>query len=106
MREQNINWTGEPVESHVKASVVGSKGLTEEALQRYGTNWPGLVAMISDIRTVCPLRYLSQQGNTTIPFYLVNHTRDNEGGDKLADVSVDVEAILGLYEPRSESDRR
>ena len=108
LREQYSDWTGEPVESHVKASVVGSKGLTEEALQRYGANWPGLVAMISDIRTVCPLRYLSQQGNTTIPFYLVNHTRENSeyGGDKLADVSVDVEAILGLYQPRSESDRR
>ncbi|PSN39532.1 hypothetical protein C0J52_12388 [Blattella germanica] len=116
LRDQVTNWTGEPMESHVKASVVGSKGLTEEALQRYGKDWPGLIAMISDIRTmcirdsirtVCPLRYLSQQGNTTIPFYLVNHTRDSsERGDKLADVSVDVEAILGLYNEENESDKR
>jgi hypothetical protein len=107
--EQNYNWTGEPVKNHVKSSVVGSKNLTEEALRRYGADWPGLVAMISDIRTVCPLLYLShsQQGKA-IPFYIVNHTRNNPsfGPEKLADVSVDVEAILGLYEPQTPSQRR
>lgn len=88
---------------------MGSKNLTDEALRRYGVDWPGLVAMISDIRTVCPLLYLShsQQGKA-IPFYLVNHTRDNPsiGPEKLADVSVDVEAILGLYEPQTPSQKR
>lgn len=88
---------------------MGTKNLTGEALQRYGADWPGLVAMISDIRTVCPLLYLSQsQQGKAIPFYLVNHTRDNPGigPEKLADVSVDVEAILGLYEPQTPSQER
>jgi hypothetical protein len=93
----------------VRKSIVGKKNLTGEALQGYGADWPGLVAMISDIRTVCPLLYLSrsQQGKA-IPFYLVNHTRDNpsSGPEKLADVSVDVEAILGLYKPQTPSQER
>jgi hypothetical protein len=109
LHAQNKNWTGEPVKYHVTSSVVGSKNLTDEALRRYGADWPGLVAMISDIRTVCPLLYLShsQQGKI-IPFYIVNHTRDspNFGPEKLADVAVDVEAILGLYEPQTPSQRR
>jgi hypothetical protein len=92
----------------VRSSVAGRKNLTD-ALRRYGADWPGLVAMISDIRTVCPLLYLSRshQGKA-IPFYLVNHTRDNSniGPEKLADVSVDVEAILGLYEPQTPSEER
>jgi hypothetical protein len=109
LRRQNENWTGKAVENHVRSSVVGSKNLTDEALRRYGADWPGLVAMISDIRTVCPLLYLShsQQGKA-IPFYIVNHTRDNPsiGPEKLADVSVDVEAILGLYEPQTSTEKR
>ncbi|XP_021919379.1 neurotactin isoform X2 [Zootermopsis nevadensis] len=109
LRSQNENWTGETVVNYVRSSVVGTKNLTGEALQRYGADWPGLVAMISDIRTVCPLLYLSQsQQGKAIPFYLVNHTRDNPGigPEKLADVSVDVEAILGLYEPQTPSQER
>jgi hypothetical protein len=94
---------------HVMSSVVGSKNLTDEALRRYGADWPGLVAMISDIRTVCPLLYLSrsQQGKT-IPFYLVNHTREDPstGREEFADVAVDVEAILGLYDAQTPSERR
>jgi hypothetical protein len=91
------------------SSVVGSKGLTDDALRRYGANWPGLVAMISDIRTVCPLLDLSwSQQDRIIPFYLVNHTRENPstGSEELADVSVDVEAILGLYDVQTSSERR
>lgn len=103
------NWVEESVMKHVMSSVVGSKNLTDEALRRYGADWPGLVAMISDIRTVCPLLYLSrsQQGKT-IPFYLVNHTREDPstGREEFADVAVDVEAILGLYDAQTPSERR
>lgn len=103
------DWEAEAVKSHVMSSVVGSKDLTDEALRRYGADWPGLVAMISDIRTVCPLLYLSrsQQGKV-IPFYLVKHTRENPstGSQELADVAVDVEAILGLYDAQTSSERR
>lgn len=109
LHAQNKNWTEETVRYHVMSSVVGRKNLTDDALRRYGADWPGLVAMISDIRTVCPLLYLSQsQQGKAIPFYIVNHTRDNPsyGPEKLADVSVDVEAILGLYEPQTPSQRR
>jgi hypothetical protein len=103
------DWVAEDVKRHVMSSVVGSKDLTDEALKRYGADWPGLVAMISDIRTVCPRLYLSrsQQGKI-IPFYLVNHTRENPNteSEELADVAVDVEAILGLYDIQTSSDRR
>lgn len=103
------DWLAEDVKRHVMSSVVGSKYLADEALKRYGADWPGLVAMISDIRTVCPLLYLSrsQQGKI-IPFYLVNHTREspNTGSKELADVAVDVEAILGLYDAQTSSERR
>lgn len=105
----NEDWVPEEVKKHVISSVVGSKNLADEALKRYGADWPGLVAMISDIRTVCPLLYLSrsQQGKV-IPFYLVNHTRENPstGSEELADVAVDVEAILGLYDAQTSSARR
>lgn len=105
----NEDWVADDVKRHVMSSVVGNKNLTDEALKRYGADWPGLVAMISDIRTVCPLLYLSrsQQGKI-IPFYLVNHTRENPstGSEALADVAVDVEAILGLYDARTSSERR
>lgn len=103
------DWEAEAVKRHVRSSVVGSKDLTDEALRRYGADWPGLVAMISDIRTVCPLLYLSrsQQGKI-IPFYLVSHTRENPSAEsqELADVAVDVEAILGLYDAQTSSERR
>lgn len=99
------------MKKHVMSSVVGRKNLTDEALRRYGADWPGLVAMISDIRTVCPLLYLSQsQQGKAIPFYLVNHTRENPSTgprpEELADVAVDVEAILGLYDAQTLSERR
>ncbi|XP_069697223.1 neurotactin isoform X2 [Periplaneta americana] len=104
------NWTGEQVENHVKSSVVGSKNLTSEALHRYGADWPGLIAMISDIRTVCPLLYLSlSYKEKIIPFYLVNHTRissHSQSSEPLADVSVDVEAILGQYEGETHSQKK
>jgi len=102
-------WMAEDVKKYVNSSVVGRKNLTDEALLRYGADWPGLVAMISDIRTVCPLLHLSRilQGKT-IPFYLVKHARENPstGSEKLADVAVDVEAILGLYDAQTPSDRK
>jgi len=103
------DWSAQDVQRYVESSVVGSKNLTDEALKRYGADWPGLMAMISDIRTVCPLLYLSRsQQFKIIPFYLVNHTRENPitGSEELADVAVDVEAILGLYDAQTSSDRR
>jgi hypothetical protein len=109
LRIHKQNLLGVSVRTHVMSSIVGSKNLTDEALRRYGADWPGLLAMISDIRTVCPLLYLSQsQQGKIIPFYLVNHTRENPsiGPEELADVAVDVEAILGLYDAQTPSERR
>jgi hypothetical protein len=103
------DWVEEDVKKHVMNSVVGRKNLIDEALKRYGADWPGLLAMISDIRTVCPLLSLSRsQEDEIIPFYLVNHTRENPstGSEELADVAVDVEAILGLYDAQTTSERR
>jgi hypothetical protein len=105
----NEDWMPEDVKKHVMSSVVGSKNLADEALKRYGADRPGLVAMISDIRTVCPLLYLSKsQQDKIIPFYLVNHTSGNPNtrSKELADVAVDVEAILGLYDAQTSSDKR
>jgi hypothetical protein len=39
---------GVSVRTHVMSSIVGSKNLTDDALRRYGADWPGLLAKISD----------------------------------------------------------
>lgn len=68
---------------------------------RYGTTYQGLVSMISDIRTICPLLNLAKLQN--VPFYCVTQTG---GALNVADVNSDVQAILGRYEPKTPEERR
>lgn len=97
------NWTKELVRNHVAESKIGAMNLTDEALKRYGEDYKGLVAMISDIRTVCPLLSLTRTFPQTAPFYVVTQT---EGEFDIADSDVDVLAILGRYEPKTPEQRR
>uniref|UniRef100_A0A182NGW2 Carboxylesterase type B domain-containing protein n=1 Tax=Anopheles dirus TaxID=7168 RepID=A0A182NGW2_9DIPT len=95
-------WTPELVTRHVNDSVVGQLGLTEEALRRYNATYQGLVAMVSDIRTICPLLTITQKLQSS-QFYVVSQTGGELG---IADVDSDVQAILGRYEPKTPEQRR
>uniref|UniRef100_A0A182PHM2 Carboxylesterase type B domain-containing protein n=1 Tax=Anopheles epiroticus TaxID=199890 RepID=A0A182PHM2_9DIPT len=95
-------WTPELVTRHVNESVVGALGLTEEALRRYNATYQGLVAMVSDIRTICPLLTITQKLQSS-QFYVVSQTGGELG---IADVDSDVQAILGRYEPKTPEQRR
>lgn len=95
-------WTPELVTKHVNESKIGELGLTEEALKRYNATYQGLVAMISDIRTVCPLMTISQKLLTS-QFYVVTQTGGELG---IANVDSDIQAILGRYEPKTPEQRR
>uniref|UniRef100_A0A182QGF7 Carboxylesterase type B domain-containing protein n=1 Tax=Anopheles farauti TaxID=69004 RepID=A0A182QGF7_9DIPT len=95
-------WTPELVTQHVNDSVVGKLGLTEEALRRYNATYQGLVAMVSDIRTICPLLTITQKLQSS-QFYVVSQTGGELG---IADVDSDVQAILGRYEPKTPEQRR
>lgn len=76
--------------------------LNINSLNLSGSTVEGLKGMISDIRTVCPLLSLARSQNN-IPFYVVTQTR---GENKLADVSSDVEGILGRYTIEDSTQRR
>ena len=61
--------------------------------------------MVSDIRTVCPLKRFASNfkqnfSNSEVSFYIAqqaNPSEDNESGN-VADSSTDISAIFGLYE--------
>ncbi|XP_050096660.1 neurotactin [Anopheles aquasalis] len=95
-------WTPELVTKHVNESVIGQLGLTEEVLRRYNATYQGLVAMISDIRTICPLLTVTQKLPSS-QFYVVSQTGGELG---IADVDSDIQAILGRYEPKTPEQRR
>lgn len=83
-------------------SILGQKGLVDEVIRRYGTSWPGIASLVSDIRTVCPLLHLARQTVPFTPFYVVKQPHH----DGIADVDADVAAILGHYGPRTPAQRR
>lgn len=95
-------WTEELVRQHVNGSFLSTKNLTKQALDKYPSTYKGLVTMVSDIRTVCPLFAISTQMQN-VPFYVVTQTR---GEQDLADIDSDVDAILGRYEPKTPEQRR
>lgn len=103
LRELHANWTAEDVRAYLQASQLGALGLTDEIIQRYNaTNYAALVAIITDIRTVCPL-LANARLQPSVPFYVVTQ---GEGEDQLAKVDADVQAILGRYEPHTVEQRR
>lgn len=97
---KHTKWTPELVREHVKQSKIGH--LTDEVFKRYNATYQGLVQIISDIRTVCPL-LANARLQPSVPFYVVTQT----GGDlEIADVDADIQAILGRYEPKTFQQRR
>lgn len=103
--KQNIfsNLTTADVRRYVSESKIGQANLTNEAIELYGDSVQGLIAMISDIRYVCPLLVLARSSEQNLPFYIVSQT---QGDLKLADVDSDVQAILGRYDSESPEKRR
>ncbi|KAH8372395.1 hypothetical protein KR093_011355 [Drosophila rubida] len=103
LRELHANWTAEEVRQYLQASQLGSLGLTDEVIELYNaTNYAALVAIITDIRTVCPL-LTNVRLQPSVPLYVVTQ---GEGDDQLATVDADVQAILGRYEPHTVEQRR
>lgn len=96
-------WTPELVRQHIKDSKIGHLGLDEEALKRYNATYAGLVSMISDIRTICPLLTIARL-QPSVPFYVVSQL--GGGNIPLATVDDDAQAILGRYEPKTPEQRR
>lgn len=98
-------WTPELVKEHIQNSVLGSSGssdLLDLVLKRYNATYQGLVSIISDIRTICPLLTMARQ-LPSVPFYVVTQTA---GQLNIAGVDDDVQAILGRYEPHTPEQRR
>lgn len=86
-------WTEDLVTQHVKDSFLSDKNLVDETLDKYPRSYKGLVTIVSDIRTVCPLFAISTQMQN-VPFYVVTQSR---GEQDLADIDSDIDAILGRY---------
>lgn len=61
-------WNEDDIKAKVAISQLGLN-LTSEVFKRYNATWPSLTAMISDIRTVCPLLHLAKQIPST-SFYV------------------------------------
>lgn len=95
-------WTPELVKEHIQNSIIGQMGLVDVVLKRYNATYQGLVSMISDIRTICPLLTIARV-QPSVPFYVVTQTA---GELNLASVDDDVQAILGRYEPKTPEQRR
>lgn len=98
----NAKMTAEEVRKYVSESQIGAANLTDKALELYGETVQGLIAMISDIRTVCPLLVLAQSQNN-LPFYVATQP---QGEFNVADVDSDVQAILGRYNSDNPAKRR
>ncbi|CAD7003288.1 unnamed protein product [Ceratitis capitata] len=103
LRQRHANWTSEEIRAFIATSKIGALNLTDEAIRLYNaTNYRSLVAMITDIRTICPL-LTNARLQPTVPFYVV---QQGEGENQLATVDTDVLAILGRYEPHTAEQRR
>lgn len=98
---KNKEWTAELVRQHLEESKIGQLELTDEVLVRYNATYQGLVSIVSDIRTICPLLAIARI-QPYVPFYVVNQT----GGElNIATVDDDVQAILGRYEQRTSAQK-
>lgn len=98
----SVNMTAEEVRKFVNNSQIGAANLTDEVLKLYGETVQGLIAMISDIRTVCPLLVLARS-QKNLPFYVATQP---QGEFNVADVDSDVQAILGRYNSDNPAKRR
>lgn len=95
-------WTSNLVKEHISNSFLYEKNLANSAMELYPLTYKGLSAMISEIRTICPLLAIATQMHK-VPFYVVTQTR---GQQNIADVDSDIDAILGRYEPKTPEQKR
>lgn len=87
-------WNADLVRQHIEESKIGQLNLTDEVLKLYEPTYKGLVSIVSDIRTICPLLVIAQM-QPYAPFYVVNQT---SGALDIASVDDDILAILGRYQ--------
>lgn len=105
IRGRSANWTAEDIRAYIQKSKIGSANLTDEVISMYNaTTYEGLVAIISDIRTICPLLTIARQ-QPTAPFYVVTQT-ETKSGFALAEDDADIQGILSRYEPHTVEQRR
>lgn len=105
IRGRSLNWTAEDIRSYIQKSKIGSAHLTDEVISMYNaTTYESLVAIISDIRTICPLLTTARL-QATAPFYVVTQT-DTKSGFALAEDDADIQGILSRYEPHTVEQRR
>lgn len=103
LRSRYTNWTADEVRAFIENSKIGALNLTDAVITRYNaTNYRSLVALITDIRTICPL-LTNVRLQPMVPFYVVTQ---GEGRDQLAHVDSDMLAILGRHEQRNTEERR
>merc|ERR1712086_747600 len=103
--QEFMDWTDDDkFEAHVEGKL-GSFNVTipGQAMELYNVSdhWQEYASMISDIRTVCPLQelaqYVSQNFVSKVFSYVATQKRaDSLGG--IADSTIDVAAIFGVYE--------
>ncbi|EZA56832.1 Neurotactin [Ooceraea biroi] len=96
----NVTLNATQVAQIVRESLIGTSGLTDEALRRYNATLKGLLTMISDIRVVCPLLTVARMRND-VPFYIATQPRRY-----LADPDSDAAAILGTYAAVTPAEKR
>lgn len=87
---------------YIEQSVLGDLDLVDEVLKRYDATYKGLVQIISDIRTVCPL-LVTARTVPNVPFYVATQTR---GELEISIGDDDIKAIFGRYEPHTYEQRR
>lgn len=97
------NWTQELVKEHIEDSRLAQLGLVDEIIKRYPLTYQGLVSLISDIRTICPIQSMVGAKEQRIPFYVV---RQPGSELNITDVDADIQAILGRYAPKTPEQRR
>lgn len=117
-REINGDDMSQAIVKRVRDSALGQgeENLAEEAISRYNATWDGFVSMITDIRTVCPLLAMARtqvsieskavklikKFKSNITFYVATQGRTYKLPGTLADVNIDLSAILGAYTPNVE----
>lgn len=105
IRGRSANWTAADIRDYIQKSKIGSANLTDEVIAMYNaTTYEALVAIISDIRTICPLLTIARKQKTA-PFYVVTQT-DTKSGFALAEDDADIQGILSRYEPHTVEQRR
>lgn len=107
LKKKYLDWTPEIIEKYVNNSVIGEKNLTSTVFSHFNRTYDGLVELISNIRTLCPLVTLARF-RLEVPVYIVLGSGAGGGaaGSGLAGINSDVEAILGSFDSEMPEQRR